>query len=164
VALPPIGVLTVRSADAEHVIALYRPILIAHFARTPRENELATLRAIIDEARAENAQGGMLMIVARRDVRGGIQPHVREFFEQSMRRDSGRFGASAVVVRMAGFGGSLMRSFLTGLLLIARKRDQLRIFEAVDAACAWLAKQHGIDEAALRRAYDQATAQLAVIT
>ena len=153
--------LDVRSSDGDHVIALFHPLLITHFARPPTERELATIRALVEQAKRESSTGGMLFVVARRDATGGIRPHVREFFERLTRENAGRFGASAVVVRMQGFAASLMRSFLTSLVLLSGKRSLLRIFASTDDACRWLAPQHGIDPTALLRAYEQATAKIA---
>jgi len=157
-ALPPQGVLQIRSGDGEHVIAIHRPLLIAYFSRPPKEAELGVLRGLIDEAVAEGVSGGTLFVIARRDMRGGIQPHVRQFFEKMVKENSGRFGASAAVVLTEGFGGSLMRSFLTGLLLLMNKRNKLQIFGSVEAACRWLAPLHQLEAAALLEVYAKATA------
>jgi hypothetical protein len=150
-------VLTIRSADAEHVIAGYTPLALAYFSRPPKDGELALLRAMAAEARAEAVRGGMLFVVERRNVSGGIVPRVRQFFEEMVRENSAYFGASAAVVLMQGFGGSLMRSFITSLLLLTDKRRALQIFGTVDAACRWLGPLHGLDAATLLRAYEKAT-------
>lgn len=163
-ALPAHGVLEIRSADREHVIAIYRPLALAHFSRPPTEGELDGLRVLIAEGRLEALRGGMLFVIARRNMTGGIQPHVRQFFEQIVRENSRHFGASAAAVLMQGFGGSLMRSFLTSLLLLSGKRDQLRVFESVPAACRWLAPLHGLDAPTLLQVYEKATASLAPLT
>jgi hypothetical protein len=154
------GVLDLRSADAEHVIALFSPILIAHFARAPEDRELALLRSLVEQARAEGLRGGMLFVIARRNATGGIQPRVRAFFEQMVRENAGQFGASAAVILMRGFGASLMRSFLTGLLVLTNRRRALQIFATVDEACRWLAPQHGLDPQALLASYQQATVNI----
>ncbi len=149
------------SADPEHAIALYNPLLIAFFSRAPVEAELAKLRELIEQGRTEDVRGGMLFVVARKNMAGGIQPHVREFFEKMMRENDGRFGASAVVIQMQGFGASLMRGFITGLLLLTRKRRAIHIFSTVDEACRWLAPEHGLQPARLLEAYQQMTAKMA---
>jgi hypothetical protein len=162
VALPPPGVLAVRSADKEHVIAIYQPLAIAYFSRPPKDVELAVLRTLILEARADETEGGMLFVVARRNMSGGIDPRVRAFFEQTAREQSGHFGATATVVLMQGFGGAIMRSFLTGLILLTARRSQLRIFGSVEEACRWLAPQHGLSPEALLKIYAEATAGVGV--
>ena len=142
------------------MIALYRPVLLAYFSRAPSDSELEIVRAIVREARAEKERGGMLFVAARRNAAGGIQPRVRKFFEEMVRENSAHFGASAVVVLMEGFGGSLMRSFLTGLVLLSSKGKQFRVFQAVDAACQWLAPRHNLDAATLLQVYEQSTAKI----
>jgi hypothetical protein len=160
VALPARGVLQIRSSDAEHVIAVYHPLVVAKFTRPPTDAELATLRSIADEGRAQGVSGGMLFVVARRNVSGGIDPRVRSFFEKMVRDNSAQVGASAVVILMQGFGASLMRSFVSGLLLLAGKRRMIQLFASVEPACDWLAPLHGLTAATLLQAYAQATATL----
>jgi len=161
VTIPARGVLEIRSSDAEHVIAAYNPLVLTHFTRTPNKKELALMGALAEEGRAASIRGGMLFVIARRNISGGIDPKVREFFEAMVRRNAAIFGASAAVILMQGFGGSLMRSFLTSLLLLSSKRKQLQVFAAVDEACRWLAPQHELDPAALIQAYEEATANIA---
>jgi hypothetical protein len=161
VALPPAGVLTIRSSDSEHVVAVYRPLVLAYFSRPPSDGELGILRGIIKEGRAEELRGGMLFAVARRDASGGIQPRVRKFFEETVKENSGHFGATATVVLMKGFAASLMRSFLTGLLVLIGKRDQFQVFASVEDACRWLAPKHGMDAAKLLQTYQKAIANIA---
>jgi hypothetical protein len=157
VALPARGVLEIRSSDSEHVIAAYNPLALSYFSRPPTDGELALLRRMANEARGAAISGGMLFVIARRNMTGGIDPRVREFFEQLVKEHSDRAGASAAVILMQGFGGSLMRSFLTSLLLVGGKRKLLQIFASVDVACRWLGPHHGLDAAALLGAYEQAT-------
>jgi hypothetical protein len=142
------------------VIAAYNPLVLSHFSRAPTDGELALLRTLANEARAAAVGGGILIVIARRNVSGGIDPRVRGFFEQMVREHSDHAGASAAVILMQGFGGSLMRSFLTSLLLLGGKRKLLQIFASADAACRWLAPLHGLDAATLIRAYEQATANI----
>jgi hypothetical protein len=160
VAIPARGVLEVRSSDAEHAIAVYNPLVLAHFTRRPTDAELALIQSLTDEAIKAGVVGGMLLVAARRNVAGGIDPRVRKFFEHMVRENAAHFGASATVVRMQGFGGSLMRSFLTGLLLLSNKRKLLQVFANVDEACRWLAPQHELDPKELLRAYERATEHL----
>jgi hypothetical protein len=154
------GVLQIRSADAEHVIALYNPLLLVYFARAPTDDELMALRKLVDETRSEVITGGMLFVIARKNATGGVQPRVRAFFERMVQENAERSGASAIVISMSGFAGSLMRSFITSLLLMAGKRRMVRIFSTVDEACGWLAPQHGLDTATLVQIYGKATAHL----
>jgi len=163
VLLPARGVLEVRSVDDEHVIALFNPLVLAFFSRPPSADELTLIAALAEQGRVENIAGGMLFVVARKNASGGIEPRVREFFEQLVRENSGHFGASAVVVLMKGFGGALMRSFLTGLLLLTRKRKMLQIFGSVEEACRWLAPLHALDAESLFEAYEKAAAKVAKV-
>ncbi len=160
VPVPARGVLEIRSADAEHAIAVYNPLVISYFSRVPKDNELALLRALANEALTQKIRGGMLMAIARKNAAGGINPKVREFFEEMVKKNSASFGASATVILMQGFGGSLMRSFLTSLLLLTNKRQILQIFASIDDACRWLAPQHDLDPPSLLDAYQKATASI----
>jgi hypothetical protein len=158
VALPVRGVLEIRSADTQHVVAVYHPLVLAYFTRPPSEGELNLLRDIVKDGLANGVRGGTLFVVARRDATGGIQPRVRAFFEQMVRDNAGRFGASAAVVLMKGFGGALIRGFLAGLVLLGGRRDQLQVFGDVEAACQWLAPRHEMNAKDLLGAYRKATA------
>jgi hypothetical protein len=161
VTVPPRGKLEVRSSDAEHTIAVYNPLALAYFTRPPMDVELGLLRELTNEAKAQKIKAGLLIVIARRDMKGGIQPKVREFFEEMVRKNAENFGASAAVILMQGFGGSLMRSFLTSLLLIAGRRKLLQIFATVSDACDWLAPQHQLDPAALKLVFDKAIGHIA---
>jgi hypothetical protein len=157
VALAERGVLQIRSADAEHVIAVYNPLLLAYFTRAPQVQELTLLRELVETARQEQIDGGMLFVVARKNAAGGVEPRVREFFEKMVQENTDRNGGSAVVITMQGFGGSLMRSFITSLLLLTGKRNLLKVFGTVPEACDWLALRHGLDAATVLRTYETAT-------
>jgi hypothetical protein len=159
--VPPRGKLEIRSSDSEHTIAVYNPLVLAYFTRPPTDAELRLLRELTNEAVAQKIKGGMLIVIARRNMAGGIQPRVREFFEEMVRKNLDNFGASAAVIRMQGFGGSLMRSFMTSLLLLAGRRKVLQIFATVSDACDWLAPQHQLDPGALKLVFDKAIGNIA---
>jgi hypothetical protein len=73
VALPPRGVLQVRSADGDHAIALYRPLVLAHFSRPPTDTELDALRAIVEEGRTQAGQfGASAVVVLMRGFAGAL--------------------------------------------------------------------------------------------
>ena len=158
--IPARGELSIQSTDDGHAIAVYNPILIACFTRAPRSEELDRIRRLSAEALAQGVRGGVLYVVARPNMSGGIDGKVRSTVESLIQRNSGRAGNSAVVVLTPGLGGSIVRGALAGLVLLTANRRSLQVFPAVDRACAWLAQMHTIDSANLLRAYQRVTAHL----
>jgi hypothetical protein len=161
VALPPPGELRIVSSDAQHVVAAYNPLIIACFTRPPRPAELDALERLADDGLAAGVRGGVLYVMARRDMQGGLDPRVRATFEAMTRRNRERSGANAVVVLTAGFGGAMVRGVLAGLTLLAG-RSVLQVFGATDDACEWLARMHGLDATAVVQAYRRATIRVDV--
>ena len=158
--LPPRAQLSVRSSDDGHVIAAYNPLLIVCFTRPPRAEELELMRSLAAEGLDGGVRGGFLYVVARKDMSGGVDPRVRAAIEDMMARNATRAGGSAVVVLTEGFGGAMVRSVLTGLVLLTSDRKMLQVFSAVDDACRWLASHYRLDGPTLLAAYRQATAHL----
>lgn len=153
----------IDSSDPGHVIATYNPLLIAVFTRIPRDEELATLRRRASEAIEQRIAGGMLYVVARKDMAGGVDPRVRAVFEDMIRKNQDDVGSSAVVVLTEGFAAAIVRGAVSSLLGLVQRRRMMRIFGAVDEACRWLAPQHGLDAGQLFAAYRRVTSHLTEI-
>ncbi len=153
--------LVIDSSDAGHVVATFNPILIAVFTRVPAQEELDLIERRAGEAGAAGIAGGLLYVVARKDMGGGVDPRVRAVFERKIRENQGKSGSSAVVVLTEGFAAAVVRGALTSLLLLFRRRGHLQVFSSIEEACRWLAAQHGIEVAPLLSAYRRATANLA---
>jgi hypothetical protein len=143
------------------VIAAYNPLIVACFTRQARAAELSTLRDLAATGLDAGISGGLLLVVARKDLSGGIDPGARAFFEQMVRENSARSGVSAVVVLTEGFASAVLRGFVTGLLQLTSRRKTLQIFSSVGEACRWLAPRHALEPADLLAAYERATAHLA---
>jgi hypothetical protein len=152
--------LSVRSSDPGHVIAAYNPLLIVCFARPPRAQELDLMRSLVDEGLAAGIRGGLLYVVARKDMTGGVDPKVRATLEAMTKKNAQRSGSNAVVVLTSGFGGAMIRGVIAGLAMLTTQRKMLQVFGAAGDACRWLAKEHGLDADALLQAYRQATAHV----
>ena len=142
------------------MIAAYNPLLIVCFTRPPRPGELELMRATAAEALAAGVRGGLLYVVARKDMTGGVDPKMRRALEEMTKRNAQRSGSSAVVVLTGGFGGALVRGVIAGLALLTPNRKMLHVFGEVDDACRWLAKEHEIHAESLLSAYRTATAHL----
>jgi len=158
--LPARGELLIYSSDSGHVIAQYNPLIIACFTRPVRSVELDALSELAELGLAEGVRGGLLYVVARKDMNGGIDPKVRSAFEKMVRQTAPQAGVSAVVILTEGFGGALLRGFLAGLVQLSSKRKALQIFGSVTEACRWLASQYELDAQELTRAFEGATAHL----
>jgi hypothetical protein len=158
--LPPRGDLSIRSSDSGHVIALYNPILIVCFTRAPRGEEIELMRAVVAEAVAAGIRGGLLYVVARKDMAGGVDPRVRAALEEMMKRNPQQTGGNAVVVLTGGFGGAVVRSVIAGFALLTPHRKRIQVFGAAEEACRWLAKDYDLDAKRLLAVYRKATAHL----
>lgn len=158
--LPGRGVLVTCSADPGHVIALYNPLIIACFTRPAKPIELQTLSSLASQGLAEGIRGGLLYVVARKEMTGGIDPFARATLEKMMRQNASESGANAAVILTPGFGGALLRSFLAGLLQLSSRRKLLQVFGSTEEACRWLAQEHQLDAKLLLRAYEAAAAHL----
>jgi hypothetical protein len=51
-------------------------------------------------------------------------------------------GCAAVVIELSGFAGVVMRTAVTGVTMLAPKNYRIRVFDGVDSATPWLAKEH----------------------
>lgn len=158
--LPGRGVLVISSADPGHVIAMYNPLLIACFARPAKPMELQTLSSLASQGLSEGVRGGLLYVVARKEMTGGIDPFARATLEKMMRQNAAESGANAAVILTPGFGGALLRSFLAGLVQLTNRRKLLQVFGSVDEACRWLAQEHKLDAKLVLQAYEAAAAHL----
>jgi hypothetical protein len=157
---PARGQLVIDSADAGHVIARYNPLLIAVFTRAPCEAEAREIQRRADEAVAAGVRGGVLYVVGRRNMSGGMDPRVRAVFEEIIRANQDRSGSSAVVILTSGFAASIARLAVTGFIRLFRRGSTLRVFGSLEEACPWLADDHGLDRDDLLAIYDRVTARL----
>ena len=158
--VPPRTQLTTLSKDEGHVIAAYNPLIVVCFTRPPRAPEIAVMRRYAEAGLASGVRGGFLYIVARKNLAGGVDPHLRKTFEDLTRKSSDRAGATAVVVLTEGFVGALVRGVIAGFAMMMTHRHMLQVFGAIDRACAWLAEAHALDREELVRAVHEATAHL----
>lgn len=157
---PARGQLVIDSADAGHVIARYNPLLIAVFTRAPCEAEARQIQRRADEAIAAGIRGGVLYVVGRRNMSGGMDARVRTVFEEMIRANQDRSGSSAVVILTSGFAASIARLAVTGFIRLFRRSTTLRVFGSLEEACPWLADDHGLDRDDLLAIYDRVTARL----
>ncbi len=119
---PPRCVLVVDSVNAGHVIARWNPLLIAVFTRAPRPVEIDLISRLVNEAVDEGIKGGLLYVVARKDLKGGVDPRLRTMFEDMIRRNQDRAGASALVILTGGFTAAIVRAAAAGMLTIMQQR------------------------------------------
>lgn len=159
-AVPPRGVLSVSSSDAGHVIASWNPLILACFTRPATATELGIIHRLAEEGLRDGIRGGIFYVVARNEMRGGIDPQVRRFFEKMAGGMAERAGASAAVLLSTGFANALLRSFLVGFAQRLLSSKRLQIFGAVDDAARWVAPLHGCDPQTLEEAFRRATAHL----
>lgn len=147
-----------RSAEDGNVVAVYGSVVIVHFARRVNERETVCLGEVITEGLRSRSPWGLLVVFARSELRGGIDPKAREIFERLVRQNEAVLERSALVITAEGFPGAAIRSVVAGLLQIAGKRNQLKVFGSVPDACEVVAQAHQLDAADLERAYSQALA------
>ncbi len=156
--LNPRGELSVRCAEGENVVAVYGPVVLFHLARRVNELETACLGEVVSEGLRSSSPWGMLLVFARSELNGGIDPKARQIFERLVRQDEAVLERSALVVTAEGFPGSVIRSIVAGLLQIAGKRTQLKVFSTVSEGCELVARAHRLDALDLERAYNEALA------
>jgi hypothetical protein len=160
VPVPARATLSIHSSDPGHVIAAYSPLILACFTRQVKAEEMAIIGALAAQGLDAGIEGGLLYVIGRREIAGGIDPRARALFEQMVQQNATRSGVSAVVVLTRGFAGAMLRGVATGLLQLTGKRKLLQIFSRESDACKWLALHHELDEDTLMSAYERATAHL----
>ena len=111
--------LSVRSAEDGNVVAVYGPVVIFHVARRVNERETACLGEVISEGLRSRSPWGLLVVFARNELSGGIDPKAREIFERLVRQNEQVLTRSALVITAEGFPGSAIRSVVAGLLQFA---------------------------------------------
>jgi hypothetical protein len=140
------------------LLKLYGPerLTIVHMARKMSAREVRLLDEVITEGLEAGVQGGLLLVFARRDITGGLDPGARALFEKLSRNAAHRAGLNAVVVGSTGFAGALVGGFVAGLTQLMRKRESVRVFGTTAEACLALATADQLDAVELQRAYARA--------
>ncbi len=75
--------------------------------------------------------------------RGGVHAGPREAMTKIARQLDGKLTAAAFVVPEGGFMPALIRSLITGILLIAARQTKAQTFAELDEALRWLNAQGG---------------------
>lgn len=94
--------------------------------------------ALTDAVKAHGARAAHLHVVEVAGRGGGLREGPRERLTRMARAYDGRLGAAAFVVPRAGFLASVVRSVITGVLLVVRPRTPTRSFERLPNALSWL--------------------------
>jgi len=152
--------LSVRSAEDGNVVAVYGPVVIFHLARRVTESETAVLGEVISEGLRSSAPWGLLVVFARSELTGGIDPKARAIFERLVRQHDAVLERSAVAVTTEGFPGSVIRSIIAGLLQLTGKRSQIKVFANVGDACHAVAQANQLGSGELQQAYEKALAAI----
>ena len=99
--------------------------------------------ALTDAVRLHGERTAHLHVAELADRRKGMREGPRDRLTEMARRWDGQLGAAAFVVPRAGFGASVVRSVITGVLLVVRPRSPTRSFESLAPALDWLGERCG---------------------
>jgi hypothetical protein len=85
--------------------------------------------------------GGFCLLIVLEPSASPPDDRARQMLAECMRRNSQSVRGAAYFIPMEGFKGSLMRSVVTGLSLLARETFTTRVFARLPEATRWLGEQ-----------------------
>ena len=122
-----------------------------------REPHLDWLEGALDDAVAAHGhRSAHLHVVYVNGRTKSLSGGPRAAFTRLARNFDGKLGGAAFVVAERGFGSSVVRSVITGILMVVSPKSPTRSFERLDEAVAWLEERcgHVPEEADVERAID----------
>jgi hypothetical protein len=119
--------------------------------------------AMADAVRKIGARtGGKVGLLHTLDVPGAVAPPddaARKSYQRLMNDRESPIGSSAIVLDRTGFTAAMVRTVLSGLLLVTRPNHVARVFPSLRDACEWTEREL----AAIGRSQCTAEGLLAVV-
>lgn len=114
--------------------------LVVYLEReVPNEHpHLDWLRAAVDSATAAHPGATAHLHIVEVTSRAGVRSGPREAMTKLARKLDGKLTAAAFVVPEGGFMPALIRSLITGILLVAARETKTQTFADIDQALRWL--------------------------
>jgi hypothetical protein len=131
-----------RSCD--HAVGLHGPFLVVVWRRRTIAGEVAQLALLLDELANQYPQGVHLMQVVEESA---IVPDAaaRAALAKLLQDATGKVAFSSVTHEGGGFRASLIRSIVTGLLLLSKPTFPHLVFESTERALGEHAANLSID-------------------
>src|SRR6185295_14959498 len=154
------GLIVDRSVPGAYAIGSFGNILIAAFELVPTPESVEDTASAGRRLLAEHARGGYLHFANATVAQPPPDDLTRRAYIRMMREFGPRLDASSVIVDGSGVTAALIRSVITGLVLIGRPSFPVKVFDASAPACAWLAHTMASDEPTSSTELSQALATL----
>jgi hypothetical protein len=123
-------------------IGTWQGILMVRWERTADADAVERLAKVSTALMADNAYPRRSNVHIISESAGVPSAAARAGFVQLMKEHADRMACVCIVVEATGFLASAMRSFLTGMRLLAPRAFQYRLFGSVEEAVAWLPAEH----------------------
>lgn len=147
------------SASATRAVGTHDDVVIVHFRGRVVAEEI---EALVETLRAHALTTSSGTVAFLDVVEAGTKPpedRGRAAFARGMRELP--LAAAAVVSLGEGFGPALVRSVVTGLVMLARPTFPVEVVKHVDAGCGFLARQvRSVNASALAIAHGDVRAAL----
>ncbi len=150
----------VIEATKDHVIAVFRRVILIVFERETTLAAAAAYRRALDLLDGEYPNGIATLTIVAENAPLPAQG-VREALALAMRAAGKRIQRSAVYFEGDGFRAAVVRGVATGLSRVATLPYPHKVFKTIEEAAAWLAPELGDRE--LLRAVDVARGNVVTI-
>jgi len=154
------GVVVERSVAGAYAIGSLGNILIAVFDQVPTLESVDETANTGRQLLARFPRGGYLHLANATVAQPPPDNATRRAYVAMMREFGPRLDAASVIVDGGGVTAALIRSVITGMVLIGRPSFPVKVFDASVPACAWLAYTMASDEPTSSSELSQALATL----
>ena len=133
------GVSVERSVQGAYAIGSLGNVLIAAFDQVPNPDSVEDTASVGRKVLVRHARGGYLHFANASVAQPPPDDRTRRAYVAMMREFGPRLDAASVIVDGAGVTAAVIRSVITGLVLIGRPSFPVKVFDSTADACAWLA-------------------------
>ena len=154
------GVVVERSVSGAYAIGSLGNVLIVAFDQVPTPESVADTASAGRRLLAQYSRGGYLHFANASFAQPPPDDQTRRAYIAMMREFGPRLEAASVIVDGTGVTAAVVRSVITGLVLIGRPSFPVKVFDATAMACAWLAHTMVFDEPTTSSELSEALATL----
>jgi hypothetical protein len=154
------GVVIERSVPGAYAIGTLGNVLIATFDLVPNPDSVEDTASAGRKLLARHARGGYLHFANATVAQPPPNDPTRRAYITMMREFGPRLDAASVIVDGTGVTAAVVRSVITGLVLIGRPSFPVKVFDMTSTACAWLAHTLVFDEPTTATELSEALATL----
>lgn len=113
-------------------------VILMQYRMPPTLEELKMVEVFEDELLLQHAKISIITVSERTNTLLRVSEEVRDYSAELSRKYGSRVIGSAMVVSATGLAAAMVRTFLSGFLLLTRGAINLRSFRELNEALVWL--------------------------